>query len=301
MVSRACFIVVLAFFMGAILPRSLRADPAPLPTADQRKAAKAYVDAGLAAERQGDYEAAIQLYRKAHDLIPHPVLLFNMAQAHRLAGRRAEALDLYRSYLAAKPRGDLAAQAKGWVRDYEAAIAREYAEAEAEAKALADRKAREAARAAAEDSRKRKAEATSPAVVVAPSARPPTTLVVQQDEAVLRRGPSERPDSGRVWRIAGISAAGVGAGAVVAGAFCGIRAMGIADDLSEPGVRYDPERDADGEFTERTMYVLYGVGGALIAGGVVTYVLNRPGADEPATLTATIDGSHVFFAIADHF
>lgn len=299
MASRAYSIVCLALSIGAVSPRPLQAEPAATPTADQRKAAKAYVDAGLAAEKQGDYEAAIQLYRKAHDLIPHPVLLFNMAQAHRLAGRRTEALELYRAYLATKPRGDLAVQAKRWVEDFEAAIAREAAEQEA--KALSERAAQEAARAAAEEARKRKAETLPPAVVAAPRPSPSTTVVARDDEAAVSGGPAQGRDRGRGWRVAGISAAGLGIGAVATGAFFGIRAKGIADDLSKPNVRYDPERDADGKSAERTMYVLYGVGGALVVGGVLTYVLNRPAANEQATLSATIDDEHVFFAIADRF
>jgi tetratricopeptide (TPR) repeat protein len=297
MVPRAS-IVCLALSISAMAPPSLSAQPAADPNTEQRKAAKAYVDAGLAAEKQGDYEAAIQLYRKAHDLIPHPVLLFNLAQAHRLAGRRAEALELYRSYLAAKPRGDLAAQAKRWVQEYEAAIAREAAEQEA--KELAEREAQAAARAAAEEEASKSKAEPLPAGVAGPPPGPPTT-VTSGDNAAVRGGPARERDRGRTWRIAGITTAGAGVGAVVAGAFFGVRAKGIADDWSKPDVRYDPERDADGASAERTMYVLYGVGAALIAGGVLTYVLNRPGANEPGPLSASIDGNHVFFAIADHF
>src|SRR5215213_8836484 len=84
------------------------ASPAPAVSPAKRKAAKAYVDAGLAAQEQRDFDGAVQLYQKAYDLVPHPALLFNMGQAHRLAGRRDDALDMYRRYLAEVPTGDLA-------------------------------------------------------------------------------------------------------------------------------------------------------------------------------------------------
>jgi tetratricopeptide (TPR) repeat protein len=67
--------------------------------------ASQYVDAGITAQRRGDYDAAIELYRQAYQLIPHPVLIFDMAQAHRLAGHVDQALALYRKYLALDPDG----------------------------------------------------------------------------------------------------------------------------------------------------------------------------------------------------
>lgn len=65
----------------------------PAPAADKTKVAKQYVDAGLAAQSTGDYDTALTMYAKAYELVPHPVLLFNMAQAHRLAGHLAHGLE----------------------------------------------------------------------------------------------------------------------------------------------------------------------------------------------------------------
>lgn len=63
------------------------------------------VDAGLAAQNGHDYDAAILFYSKAYELVPHPVLLFNIAQAHRLAGHVDQAVDAYRRFLATNPTG----------------------------------------------------------------------------------------------------------------------------------------------------------------------------------------------------
>src|ERR1041384_6239867 len=76
----------------AVVATTARAEPAPK---SKVQAAKTYVDAGLVAQKAGDYDTAIQLFTKAYELVPHPVLLFNMAQAHRLAGRIDRALTLY--------------------------------------------------------------------------------------------------------------------------------------------------------------------------------------------------------------
>jgi iron complex outermembrane receptor protein len=86
--------------------------PAPAPAVDKTKTAKQYVDAGLAAQKSGDYDTALIFYSKAYALVPHPVLLFDMAQAHRLAGHIEQALALYAKYLAAVPNGSEAQMAR---------------------------------------------------------------------------------------------------------------------------------------------------------------------------------------------
>src|SRR6185503_6645188 len=92
--------------------------------ADKKKQqAKTYVDAGLAAQEAGDYAAAIDFYEKAYALIPHPVLLFNIAQAHRLNGNAAEALDHYRRYLAADPDGPHVKASRGFIKELEPMVA----------------------------------------------------------------------------------------------------------------------------------------------------------------------------------
>jgi len=64
------------------------------------------VDEGIAAQEVKDYDKAIELYTSAYKLLPHPVVLFDIAQAHRLAGRLEEAGRFYERYLSADPDGD---------------------------------------------------------------------------------------------------------------------------------------------------------------------------------------------------
>jgi hypothetical protein len=59
--------------------------PAPA-NVGAREAARQLVDEGIAAQDAGDYDTAIARYMRAFALDPHPVLLFNVGQAHRLAG-----------------------------------------------------------------------------------------------------------------------------------------------------------------------------------------------------------------------
>lgn len=75
------------------------------PDVDKKQLASQYTDEGLSAQAVGDYDTALNFYKKAYEQIPHPLLLFNMAQAHRLAGRPAKARVLYQRYLEIEPNG----------------------------------------------------------------------------------------------------------------------------------------------------------------------------------------------------
>jgi tetratricopeptide (TPR) repeat protein len=131
----------------AMAPVVARAQPA---ATDRSKvqAARSYVDAGLQAQKLRDYDTAIKLYTKAYELVPHPVLLFNMAQAHRLAGRFEQALTLYQKYLDEDPRGSEARTARDLVAEIEA---RMDVEARKRETARAAEQARKTERAAAAD------------------------------------------------------------------------------------------------------------------------------------------------------
>lgn len=111
-------ILLLGFVVITVGPARALAEPDA--TAEKVKVAKQYVDAGLAAQGSGDYDTAITLYSKAYQLVPHPVLIFNLAQAHRLAGHIDEALTLYAKYLAEDPKGAQARTARGLVAELEA-------------------------------------------------------------------------------------------------------------------------------------------------------------------------------------
>lgn len=90
--------------LGALAPSVAYAQAAP-PGDATRDVARQYVDDGLAAQSRGDYDAAVALYTKAYEIIPHPVLLFDIAQAHRLAGHFEQAEVFYQRFLATGPSG----------------------------------------------------------------------------------------------------------------------------------------------------------------------------------------------------
>jgi tetratricopeptide (TPR) repeat protein len=61
--------------------------------------AKRHAERGLAAYGLSHYAEAANEYEKAFSLKPDPALLYDAAQAHRLAGHRDRALQLYENYL----------------------------------------------------------------------------------------------------------------------------------------------------------------------------------------------------------
>ncbi len=66
-------------------------------------AADAAFRAGTLAFRQGDYPAAVEAFRRANGLVPHPDTLYNLGRALEAAGERREALTVYATYLDGSP------------------------------------------------------------------------------------------------------------------------------------------------------------------------------------------------------
>jgi tetratricopeptide (TPR) repeat protein len=61
--------------------------------------ARGYFDKATASFALGHYAVAAENYEKAFELKPDPALLYNAAQAHRLAGNKERAVTLYQNYL----------------------------------------------------------------------------------------------------------------------------------------------------------------------------------------------------------
>jgi tetratricopeptide (TPR) repeat protein len=68
-------------------------------TALGQEDARSYNQKATAAFALGKYAAAAEYFEKAFELKPDPALLYNAAQAHRMAGDKERALALYQNYL----------------------------------------------------------------------------------------------------------------------------------------------------------------------------------------------------------
>jgi tetratricopeptide (TPR) repeat protein len=148
-----CRLVIAALTVACIVCGGV--SRAAAQASELKATAKQYVTDGLKAQEAGRYDEAISLYNKAYELVPHPELLFNLGQAHRLKGEKAIALNYYQKYLAVDSRGRGAREAGQWITQIDLELR---AEAEALRKAEEDRKAAaEAVRKAAIEEKERQA------------------------------------------------------------------------------------------------------------------------------------------------
>jgi len=272
-------LVLLGAFATAVAPVPVLAQPAqparPAPAADPAKAkvAKQYVDAGLAAQNSGDYDTAITFYSKAYQLVPHPLLIFNIAQAHRLAGRNDQALTLYARYLAADPNGAQAQNVRDIVAEIEARKAEEAKKIEDARKAEEARKADDAGK--ADDARKadvaRKAEEARHAQELEAS------RVAEQKRAAEATEAQERAEQapGRTLRISGIATGAAGAASLIAGVGFGIHARSLSNELSQPGALFSKSKVDSGERANKIAIVGLVGGSVLVAAGATLYWLGH--------------------------
>jgi tetratricopeptide (TPR) repeat protein len=235
-----------------------RAQPAP--PQDAPALARQYVDLAIKAQDKGRFDDAIEFYQRARILRPHPILLFNLGQAHRLAGHRDLARQHYRDFLATSPEADVEAVARKWLAELDAQYERERpAEEEAARQALLAQLAEEAAAA----QRAREAEAARAAAEQA-----------RLDAAVTTTARAARRKRARWVQHGGLTLGGVGVIGGIVGAGLALRSEQLERDWEAAGV-YDLEAKAAGERANRYAWIATGTGATLLLTGAVLYVIGR--------------------------
>ncbi len=73
-------------------------------------------DAGNSDKAGRLFDLAAEEYLAAYELVPHPLMLYNLAQVYRLGGRLKEALAKYSDFLASNPSGTAADFARKYER-----------------------------------------------------------------------------------------------------------------------------------------------------------------------------------------
>jgi hypothetical protein len=89
--------------------------------------ARRIYDEATAAFGLGRYAEAAEKYEAAFAIRPDPALLYNAAQAYRLGGNKARALELYRNYVRLYPDGTNATDARAHTESLKKAIEEEKA------------------------------------------------------------------------------------------------------------------------------------------------------------------------------
>jgi tetratricopeptide (TPR) repeat protein len=96
--------------------------PPAMDEAERQRQAKVLLDEALRRYNAAEYEPAIESFKAAYALAPAPGLLFNIAQAYRLAGKGhcLEAVRTYKSYLEASPSATNRDKVEGHLKSLEA-------------------------------------------------------------------------------------------------------------------------------------------------------------------------------------
>lgn len=231
-VSRVTFALLAALALAA---PARAADPA-----DVSDARRLYAE-GKAEYAQGHYDAAIALFERSYALSESSALLFNMAQAHRLAGPEhcSSALSLYKSYLAAEPEAENRREVEERIQELG-----------------------ECPRPVATASMLTPPAAAEPA---APPAPPPAPAPAPRNDRGLPAGP--------------VITSGAGAALLVAGGVLYARAWDKHREAERDCPCY-PGTYSNWEVLTNVSYALLAVGGATLVGGVSWWIVASPEKDD---------------------
>lgn len=108
----------IAFLLASIFAAGLALADTPI------EEARAKTRQATAAYNLGQYDRAAELYEQAYTLVQDPVLLYNVGQSYRLAGKPERALVAYKSFLrSAKPDAKTRRQVEERIVELEQAVA----------------------------------------------------------------------------------------------------------------------------------------------------------------------------------
>jgi tetratricopeptide (TPR) repeat protein len=233
----------------------------------------------------GLYDQAIKEYMAAYDAKPDPALLYNIAQAHKLAGHPSEAIRFYRVYLVRVPDAPNADEVRAKIAELQKAV-----EQQRKAQSMPPDQTKPLG---SVGSTAGEAEAapppSTPPPSAAPSSTPPPTSAPLMTERTDQRG-------NRTMKIAGVSVAALGVAALATGVGLAVAAKRDSDQLTtlaqQNGV-FDPSKDSSGRTLGTAGPVLIGVGAALVvAGGVVAILGWRSGRSSHTASASTNAAVH---------
>jgi tetratricopeptide (TPR) repeat protein len=217
--------------------------------------ARRHFERGEELYRDGRYGEAIDELYAAYEIAKLPPLLFNIAQAYRLAGDLEEAVGYYEEFLALAPDHPLASEAREKLallrklRDEDRALAQKVADAgESEAGAGPDGSS----------------EAAGP---YREPARPGAAVVDELGE-----------DRGEDLRLGGVLLGVAGVAALAAGGYYGFRAHTISGELSRHDGAWTAEllaKQDQGRAAQQRMLFGAGAGALAVAAGAGLYLYGR--------------------------
>jgi hypothetical protein len=224
--------------------------PAEPPAADEatdaeklRAQANQLTSEAVELKNRGDYPAAVTKFEQAYDLVPHPLLLYNIAQSHRLAGNQREALSYYRKFLAIATEGSEVEYSRRFVAELEASVEKAPPPDKPQAPEPAD-------------------SASSAAAPGPPISSPAVATTVTTSRSIAPRGRHMTPLS---WSLAGVSAAALGLGAYMT--------LSARSDFDSCKDRGSCTSNADVDSIERRLMAGDLLLGASLGAGIATVVV----------------------------
>jgi tetratricopeptide (TPR) repeat protein len=223
-----------------------------------------------------EWDKAIAKFKEAYTLRPDAAALFNLAQSYRLKGDCANAAGFYKTYRRNFPTEKNIDKVDKFIVEMDACAKTQPAVVEPVPPPT--------------DTTAGK-QAPEPIVVVAPPPEPP-------------RPPVRSERNGLKWT--GIVMAGVGAASIGLGVKFGLDGSAAKDDLAKVCATSCTSAQAlaiedDGRSANTKAYICTAVGGALVVGGVVAFVVSRMGGsgegESPVAFSPTAGGAMATYTV----
>jgi tetratricopeptide (TPR) repeat protein len=257
-----------------LVPILLAAGPATAADSALQEARK-LTSAAMVEYNVGRFERALELYTKAYERYPKPVLLFDLGQCHRQLGHFERALFFFHGYLREQPNASNRALAEKLLEDSQRQLdAQKAAEAEAQAKAAEAQRAQNALTA---------------------SATAPTGEPLPTPASMAAPAPPPPPPS-PLFRVVGLATAGVGVVLVGVGAYAGLRSASFAKQISQVSAQqgtWTPQYQSDyesGKSLATVANVLFASGAVALGTGAALAWFGWPKAAPATASVAPLPG-----------
>ncbi len=251
----------------AVIPGAASAEEPSSPEVIPARA-RALAIQGRAFHEAGDYGNAIIAFKEAYVMAPSAGLLFNLAQAYRLAGNCDDAAMMYRRYIATGPSLEGRTIAEGHLETVE-----------------------------------RCAHKTALGIPQDPGSTPIEIRTDRASGSLFATSP--RSNRARLEKNVGLGVAIGGGVALAIATYYGFEAHSSANEVEKGyamGAKWKDLADIDARGERAAMYAkVFGIGGGIgVAGGVALYLLGRsteqmvPISIAPAKQGATVSASWRF-------